>query len=231
MDKIILLIRRSDSYYLTRKVDLSVRYSKEQVNRNLASWSLFLKMPYTEFRKRLSAISSSTFSQNSFDRIYFWGDYDELKDKEGIIVVPLDEDDWIHPSLADNIRHFDFQGNMVLRWKVINVSFYGRVSIHGGGACRSCGYAVKTPAPRSYIFTNTNISKMNSNVIKLDNILSVKIDNLSSRSFLNTHSFDTIIECVKDRRVIEDLELLGEYKPMVKSYNELLLELYDSCKI
>lgn len=224
--KIILLIRRSREYYLEDKV-MTYLSEKRYV------WKLFFKLSYLEFRKKLAVIGSLTYLSNKFDRIYFWDEYEEVN-QEGNIVVAIDEDDWISAFLATELRNFDFQDRPVAKWQVINLRCDEDPSFCqiSWDLTPSCGYAIKTPYRVECIDRNTQMRHYNHiDAIKLDKILSVKVDNFSSISFMETINVNTLLEYMKKGYLVEKIALLHEYEKQIDLYNELLLELYDSCKI
>jgi len=222
---IVLLIRRTRGYYLDGKV---MNYLSER----RYMWNLFYKLPYLEFKKRLADIGSLTYLANKFDRIYFWEEYKEVN-KEEHIVVPVDEDDWISTSLATELRNFDFQDKPVAQWQVMNLKCSTDLAFHkiSWDKTPSCSYAVKTPYKQECIDRNTQMMHYQQDIIKLDKVLSVKVDNFASISFMENRSFNTILEHMKKEYLVENIALLREYEQQVDLYNELLTELYDSCKV
>jgi len=228
MEKIILLIRRTREYYLE---DKPMSYLSER--RYL--WNLFFKLPYIEFKKRLAKIASLTYLANKFDRIYLWGEYEEVN-KEGNIIVAIDEDDWISTSLAEELRNFDFQNKPIVKWQVLNLRcdkspFLKQVNWDDRPTA-SCGYAIRSPYRIECIYRAYNIMyHVNKDAIKLDKVLSVKVDNFASISFLEGQTSDTLLKYMRKGYLVEQVALLHEYREQVDLYNELLLELYDSCKL
>lgn len=224
MKKVILFIRRDQEYFLEGKI------KKHYYSPSLKGWNMFFKYPYLKFRKRLSEIASLSYSLNNFDYVYLWGDYKKLEKNKEDIIVPIDEDDWISKDLVMTLKDFSFDEKRIVRWNVTSISHIGKVFKEKRGFCRSCEYAVFMPVPIKLIRTNTYISKL-TQIKKIDKALSVKIDNISSISFLWHHSFEKILNIVKNKYLIEDIKLLKEYKNLVDLYNELLIDLYKSCKV
>jgi len=232
MNKIILLVRRDRDYYINQVVSPVVKSGERVFSKNLNLWNFFFKIPYVEFRRRLSEVSSLTYSQNSFDKIYFWGDYEAIeKEPDGSIIVPIDEDDWISNTLADDIRNFDFKDKQVTKWDVINIGPKGDSSLERRNLCRSCSYAVKLPYHISFISINVLMTRNQRDIIKFNKTLSAKVDNIATRTFLGNNYFDYLLEIVKKRHQVKKTKLLQGYEEQVDIYNKCLIDLYDSCKL
>jgi len=223
--RIVLVIRRTQDYYLEGKM-------MDYLFEHRYMWNLFYKLPYLEFKKRLSEIASSTYLANKFDRIYFWDEYEEVN-QEGNIVVPIDEDDWIHPSLANELRSFNFQDKPVVQWKVLNLrcNLDTPFVIMDYIYTPSCGYAVKAPYRVGCIDRNWQMDNRKHDIIGLDKVLSAKVDNFSSISFMENQDSNSLLEHMKSGYLVEKVAPLQEYATQVDLYNELLKELYDSCKV
>jgi len=231
MDKIFLIIRRNRDYFINNEYKRVIIDRNPLLRKNICSWNLFFRFPHLEFRRRLSQIASISYAQNTFDRIYLWGEYPEIENKEEVIAVPVDEDDWISKDLANTIRETDFEGKKAMMWDVINISQTGRIFKEIRHLCRSCSYAVKTPCNRRHMVVNTTMSHKMRKIKRISKELAVKVDNISSRTFLGGKSFDSLMKIVKDRIVVNPANLSEEYSYRVELYNQLLLELYDSCKV
>ena len=57
------------------------------------------------------------------------------------------------------------------------------------------------------------------------------MDHLGTQSFREIGGMDSLINIVKKKSLVGNNDLLQEYEEQVKMYNELLLELYESCKV
>lgn len=228
--KIILVIRRTQDYYLYGKV---MSYMREYQY----AWNMFFNLQYIEFRKRLSEISVMSYMYAGFDKIYFWQNDKIYRDinKRGHIVLSIDEDDWINRSIVQELRKFDFQDMSVAMWRVIHLRckpdpliYYAKLK-----ETPSCGYAIKALydmrlSQRSY---RMHYSSTRKDYIKLDKILAIKLDNYSSISFAEHHPIVDLLELMKKKYLVTPNEDLQEYSDQVKAYNNLLLDLYDSCKV
>jgi len=236
MNKIALLIRRSREYYLNHKIDFPHKLKSTSLKNwaytkhNIDSWNIHFDMSYIEFRRELSRISFSSYSRNCFDRIYYWSDCDHLIQEKNLIVVPIDEDDWLSNSLVDNIRTLNLEACSAISWKIIHIRNDCKVTSLDG--IRSCSYALKMPYPPDCLLFNWKFSKQmqDGEVQRINKILAVKVLNISSLARLRQSKQD-YISMVENRFLVRDSDIFGDdFSPMVKQYNKLLTSLYDSYK-
>ena len=226
---IILVIRRSREYYLNDRVT-------PWLDRQVSVWNFFYKLPYITFRHRLCDIASLTYFPNKFDKIYLWARDDEYKEMniEGNIVIAVDEDDWISSSLAGHIRDIDFESEVV-KWNCANINTSQAIIDWGWlplNYCASCSYAIKTPHQNVMnIANNVWMGRYQGPVQKIDKLLAVKVDNFASLSWLENETVDSMLTTMQKREIVKMAAPIQEFELQVKLYNELLSELYDSCKI
>ncbi len=113
-NKIVLVITRSKDYWYNNKIT-SYKVNPWVIHlREL--WNSFFNYKIIDFCNDLRDISSSNYLKNKFDEILLYSEIDPkyndlwLLDKKIIdyhkdsILIPLDEDDWIDPSLASILR-------------------------------------------------------------------------------------------------------------------------------
>lgn len=231
--KIILIVRRSKSYYLHGRVMAHMKHYQY-------AWDMFFDIPYIEFRRRLSDISAMSYMYAGFDKIYFWADnkiYEKVN-KPGNVVLSIDEDDWISRSVPAILRDFDFDGTNVVMWRAIhlkcdNWKIFAPIYYSKWHETPSCAYAIRTPhdVALSRESWRMHYTSSREKHVKLDKFLSVKLDNYSSISFAERYDIDKLIEVMKNRYIVAPNEDLEEYIDQVEAYNNLLLELYDSCRV
>jgi len=235
--KVYLWIRRTKKY-LDGEIDDCLRRNKKQFVRNVCVWNLFFKMDYFTFRRKLSEISSLTYLPNNFDEIFHYEDWDRLGKSDKALLVPIDEDDWVHPNLVETLKSFTIDGDNLLRWKTININIDGICSTklpHGCLKTRSCSYAILSNYPQRMIsdhqITHYYIQDFPERVFDLDDYLSVKIDTISSISYLREVSSEEWIRFSREKKMLQYKACLYPYRDVVKKYNELMEEFYDSSKI
>lgn len=232
--KKILFIRRAKDYYYKNKSFLNYNnintvINKSILSRNFYLWNIFFKMSYMEFRKKLHNIVKFSYS-SSFDEIFLWDNYELLeKYPRNSLVIPIDDDDIISPFIIEKILQYDLSGKNILKWNVFTCSPYGQIFRDRRKIYRSCSYGVFLPFKRDAIKKNVLMSLRYSSSPNIEETLSVKLDNIASISFLGKIKFERIINIAKRRCLIEDTNK-GEYQKYLDSYNNLLLEFYDSFK-
>ena len=112
MKEIILIIRRDKNYWFKNEINRIKIQS--YVFRLMEIWDSFFNINIMDFRNKIRDIASSTYMDNKFDEIHLYSHIDpgkikeknELKNKlyENSIIIPIDEDDWVNPNLADILR-------------------------------------------------------------------------------------------------------------------------------
>ena len=233
--KIVLCVRRSRNYFHRHSpcFDYTMCGNKTKFTSMIYGWNMFFKLNYLDFRKKMSDISYLTYLPNNFDIIFFWEDDSEIEKLEkDTWIVPIDEDDWISPYLTQTLQNQLDDNFTAIKWNVANVDMYGKSGIENRRLYRSCSYALKLPCDKKYIKTNVTMSRRtHEQRYKIDDILAAKIDNVASITYFNDNNINSIITITKQRYLIEKTDLLKDYFCIIDKYNELLSELYDSCKV
>jgi hypothetical protein len=125
--EIILIIRRDKDYYLNNEYKSSLNPWLIDI---MELWNESFKMNIMDYRNRLKNIASSLYLKNKFDKIFLHSTMDlrnfknnvsknEYKLYENSIFVPMDEDDWIMPSLADELRNIETNQSIFI-WNYFN---------------------------------------------------------------------------------------------------------------
>ncbi len=114
-NKIILIIRRSKDYWLYNKINSDKL--NPHVQPIIKLWDSFFNLKIMDFRNKIREIASSVYLDNKFDLIFLHSYIDPGKTKEqneiknelykDSIIVPMDEDDWVDPSLASILREIE----------------------------------------------------------------------------------------------------------------------------
>jgi hypothetical protein len=236
--KVIILIRREREYYLTRNTNVFTwntgcfRALKERVE----AWNFFFKMKYDDFKTKLSEIAYLTILRNNMDALYLWSDWDSFSNMgEDTWIVPIDEDDWVFPNMVDVIR--EEENHPVYYWKSIHISREGNTEtqLRGIDGCiPSCSYSLQLPSKTIFIRAHgVTDKKYGSSFHLIDQVLTVQVKSIGSVSSLvwYTKTIEEIRSCVKRRPFLKNTEELKGFSEEIKKYNEVLAELYDSCKI
>ena len=116
-NEIILIIRRTKDYWLKGEYRKGVNLNP-CLSDFFDKWNTEFKMDIVSYRNRLRDIAARRYLSSKFDKIFLHSGKDTTALKGGIskeefklyknsIFVPIDEDDWIDASLADEIRNVD----------------------------------------------------------------------------------------------------------------------------
>lgn len=242
--KIICQIRRTEGYWKNDSFDTDI-FAGDLVSKlhqfNLM-WKFHFKMGYIDFRRGLSKIAERTIVKNNFDDIlmYFhkdrWASYDP-----GVLIVPIDDDDWFSPRLVKILREIEEPFQRIYWEANINYgdgclrtlyNLYGRKR-RGTGA-GSCCYGVKTP-----IIDNGEVEShggfKRKEAYYIPQKLSLKINSPACLT-------QTVINGMKAHKCFKDFALshirsnllykesYGEFEPERLLYQDLLRELLESAR-
>lgn len=135
--RVICSIRREQPYYFEGK------YTRDGIPK---AWDDHFAMPWKRVRTVLNAIAGTTRLAAKFDAIAMWWDQFLLNSvPNGTIIVPIDEDDWVHPNLPAILRAAP-SDNAVVRWRTYLGLPDGNWKIDcNDHLLRSCAYAMRTP--------------------------------------------------------------------------------------
>lgn len=101
--KVIVLIRRSEQYWLGDNIDPGIYSSIPAI----AWWDSLFTIPYREMRRRLSAIARQNFDTLKVDAVLNtesqWA-IDLVRSQKNCWIVPVDEDDWLPAELPEQLR-------------------------------------------------------------------------------------------------------------------------------
>ncbi len=217
---------------------LTIFFGKEIKNRSFG-WNLCFRMKYLDFRKRLSYISSFSYSPNKFDDIIPYLNIDRINNLEpGTLIVPMDDDDWFSPDLAKNLRKIKdpkrgIHWDQYVKYEDGNIKHQNRhigKRIHEIG---SCCYGIKCPCEYDHLRFHWEMTK--DHMLHIPKRLSIKIEDISCVSArLHMKSFITfteyhqwIIETLKKDIGSTDI-FPEEYSNQGRLYKELLKELLES---
>ena len=246
MKKIVFLIRRDKEYYLNSKLSvLELKFKFfEGLKDKISAWNFFFGMRYTDFKKRLADIAFSTVIKNKMDALYSWSDWEVISDlKDDTWIVPIDEDDWVVPDLADVLRKEE--DHKMYYWKNLKIdqegnSFIEKIDIDRHkkfskfNCIASCAYSLQLPQKTTLIHAHDLADEaMGKDAHQIDKTLSVNIKNISSLSYMVLHvkSIEDLLVHTREKHLVKMTENLESFSSEVDQYNDLLKELYDSCKI
>lgn len=217
--KVYLLIRRTKKYYETGEMDIPPEITyKSQLIERLKSWPF--GMDYMEFRSRLRKISES--SLKGFDEIIPWANIEKVRSLENGWLLPIDEDDWLAPDIADRIRSFRFEQSK-LGWRVYRFEADGRVVYNP--FIESCGCAFGLPTKlENEILNHMEIAN---NLVTMNDVLSVRNETISSLSYMGARYYATFEESIKKSLSSSPFGLPEIFKPQYEMYMNLLSEVND----
>lgn len=169
-----LLIRRTLGYYNGGIALTNVIKDPGTAEAAIDRWNL--KIPYMEFRGELRLIASLTLEQK-WQSIVPWSDKETVRGLSGML-LPVDEDDWLHPELLGSVM----EDGDVITWDVIRKEANGGAPKDEKKFVESCGYAIKLPCPFEVITNHLLVPK--SAAHKVDKVLAVRNETPASVAFL-----------------------------------------------
>jgi len=250
--QIILIIRRSKDYWLYNKV--CADKLNPHVQPIIELWDSFFNLKIMNFRNQLREIASSTYLNNKFDQIFLHSyiDPNRVKEKDNFknelykdsIIVPIDEDDWIDPSLAEILRNIETDEKFFVwnYYKTIReYEFESFKNERGRGWTMPCSWAIK--GYNSFLKRHNHLLVNEEEFTQIYFIrkpLAVKIEHVASVGFLkkvvrkNWEKEDKWMSAIVSK-IKGDLTVEGNEYPIVfqeqwKKYKKLLEELLESKK-
>jgi len=249
--RIYLWIRRSKKYYneiiqnpIYRSTNIMSHLTIdedgiEHFSKAMFIWKLFFGMSYGEFRKRLVNIAALSYAPNNFDGIVEYRDVDKLEGLKDTWILPVDDDDWLAPNCVQTVRSLDTEGKNGITWKAIGITPYNTLGIdplEWDDRCelRSCEYVIKDLGERkieSHWVMDTYNKTHPEQMLRLDDYLSVKLDNIGSISVVRSRNIDELMSLMRNGILLPKFDCLKDYDHLVDLYNELLTELFASFKL
>lgn len=192
--EVILIVRRNRDYWLSGEYKSSLNPWLIDI---MGMWNDLFKMDIICYRNKLRDISSSFYMKNKFDKIFLHFNRDpkrmkesiskeELKLHEKTIFVPVDEDDWIDPSLSEVLREIETD-NKLFVWDYLSTIKNGESHSNKGEGMsfvQSCAWG---SVGYDYLLNRRNnlyIKKDYNNVYFINKPLSVKVEHAGSVGFL-----------------------------------------------
>jgi len=250
--QIILIIRRSKDYWLYNKIgDEAIPLHVQPI---IELWNSFFNLNLVDYRNKLRTIASSTYLDNKFDQIYLHSYIDprKMKDEndfknelyEDSIIVPMDEDDWIDPSLSEILRNIETDKKFFV-W-----NYYKTIKEHefepfkkgrGRGWTMTCSWAIKSY--NSFLKRHNHL-KINeqefSQICFIRKPLSVKIEHVGCVGFLRKvvrknwgkedKWMNAIVSKIKGDLTIDEGKFPIVFQEQWKKYRMTLEELLNSKK-
>ncbi|MGC4031631.1 MAG: hypothetical protein QM754_07850 [Tepidisphaeraceae bacterium] len=230
--RVVLAIRRSKTYWLDSKIDPSDVLNGteiDQANASIKWWNRTLRVSYQDFRRQIQALAATSHEQARFDEIIPWTDIDTIqKQLPGTWIVPIDEDDWIDPSLADVLRlAVRVKNAKVAVWDVVRREADGRAALNPNPFIESCGYAVRLPFPMAAIQDHMELGpsdavRSEAWCIPIEQILSIRNQTPGSLGFLATESVAQIVESIALSRNRLSDDLPPPFLRYLQSYRKIL---------
>ena len=226
----VLMIRRSQQYWLSGDIKMPSTVSPssgDKVKGAIQWWDSTWRLKYLSYRHRLREIAEATHSANRFDQTVHWSNREALcRLATGSWIVPLDEDDWLHPELVPDLRKqlLTCETN-VYRWGVLRRSFQGKVSANPNSFVESCGYAVRSPVQWQWLVDHMSLPAthilMSPRAVRNETVgsLGVFINNSREEIMLGLHN---AIESYEEEDFPEPFRIQG------KQLNALYKDLWSS---
>jgi len=190
MREIILIVRRDKEYWLsnlynTRLTDI------------IELWNKTFAMNIVDYRSRLRDIAAQLYLRNRFDKIflhscrnlrgYSISDEDRCLHRDSIF-VPIDEDDWLSPILAQTLREIETDKPIFVWNFFATIRKQEKVSNRGKGITRfvqSCSWAT---VGYNYLLQKRNnlfLTEIEyADVYFINSPLAVKVEHIGSLGFL-----------------------------------------------
>ena len=245
MSKVVLIIKRDYDYWkngtVTRGDYNKLMFSKDYeflggVEESIKKWNFIFKMKYIDFRRELHKIASKTYLENNFDHIIFYEDEEYISKiiKDDDIVVGRDEDDWIHPNLANILREVRTDSK-VITWNSKQVENKRGLKVmkaeYVDNFVHTAGYAIRGNDFEK-IKKHWIVKKKSSNY-HIDKILGVWVNSIGSTTSLIDYFFysykDIKTHIMKD--INASFDLPEEFREQWNLYQNLLKEVMGSSRI
>ena len=249
--EVVLVVRRNRDYWLNGKI------TKTTMNpclmKVLEWWDSFFNFKIMDFRSKITDLASSTYLKNRFDQIILHSgiiprhDFDQNFNRgelyKNTIIVPMDDDDWIDPCLANTLRDIDTYKKFFV-WQCFKTNA-GNVYLpfrkgRGRGWTATCTWAI---VGHDEFVKRHNHLKVNEEeygqIYFIDKPFTVKVEHPASvgsiRSAFRRYPDDykKIMEDIVNRIDINinvELEVTEPFKEQQQKYLELLWKLRKSIK-
>lgn len=111
MPRVILLVRRNRNFSRIDNEHLDALIRRKEL------WNELFRIPYNEFRQKLSDIASDNYENLQVDKIYhyvedFFNDRDAVKPDDW--VIPIDDDDWLCNDIGQTIKELAPTKNLIV---------------------------------------------------------------------------------------------------------------------
>ena len=251
-NKIILVIRRSKDYWLDNKI--CTDKLNPHVQPIIKLWNSFFNLKVMDFRNQLREIASSTYLNNKFDLIFLHSYIDLNRGKEqndfknelykDSIIVPMDEDDWIDPSLAEILRNIETDKKFFVWNYYKTIREYEFESFKNG-----IGRGWTIPCSWAMIGYESFLKRHNHLVVNEEEFkkiyfikksLTMKVEPIASVGFLKKvvrknwekedEWMNVIVSKIKGDLTVKGNEYLEVFQNQWKKYKKLLKELLNSRK-
>ena len=106
-------------------------------------WDSVFLMTWIDFRKKLNEIREENQKDLNYDKIMSTYEIHSTEQLNGYLVVPCDDDDWLHKDLFDILRAEYTGYNYSYRWNFMELS----IIENGISELRSFSYPTNIPFP------------------------------------------------------------------------------------
>ena len=245
MSKVVLVIERDYDYWRYGKMTRPLRAKKlfpkyyeffGGVGESVKQWNLIFRIKWADFRRKLHEIASKTYLENHFDHIVFYSDEEYMSKmiKDEDIVVCRDEDDWIHPNLADMLRKVPMDAQ-IITWNRDKIEedrgLRVFVDADENQFVHSAGYAMRGHHPKN-VGKHWTIKKVDSD-FHIDETLAAWVNGVSSVTSLMDYFFCSYKDI--KTHIIQDINapfnLHEDFRDQWDLYQDLLKELLESSRI
>jgi hypothetical protein len=184
-------------------------------------WNEIFNISYIDFRKQLNNIQKENFKDIQFD--FTINQYENINDS---IIVPTDDDDWLHPNIIKDLKSIH---QPVMFWNFINYN-QGIISIHDSSKeiiqFESNNYAIdfkNEEILRNHVYAN---NVMKNKGLYIDLCLSMHNRTLASLSLLKGKSRSEVLDLYDVYR--KPIIINGNIPPYFMKYIDKMVDIYNN---
>lgn len=194
--KFLYLVRRDEEWH--KKFNYSFILGNFLQSKTMASyWDEVFNMTWIDFRKELNKIREENEKKLKFDKILSTYEIKNINQLEKYIVVPCDDDDWLHDEIFEILKDQYDENKIYYRWNGTELA-HGQIEVSSYPTnipypswkldynYLSNNYAIKSPKEFKLVdlhgYANKNIDIRQEKFIK--KTLSVHNGSLASLTFI-----------------------------------------------
>jgi len=223
MNKVILLVRRTESYYFTRIPDnepsaVLDKNAVKDVHWRTHYWEKLVGKSYSQIRNEIEALAYDHNIKQKPDIVYNYH-VRSIPNDDNIWILPIDEDDLADRDGIDYIRNFEGSENIII-WNTLFSEVDKKVIRVGGQkSVQSNAYAIRSSYAHKFprlILKHMGVKKNHEHLAhRTDSIFGFKIENPASIGRLwSAPSAEQILDKITKFRAIDSSVLSPEMKEL-----------------